>query len=252
MAAERRKLLTAAAWGHSRGKGSGTTRPRPPAPAAHAAPTQPHATATPHLVIGHGEDVAEAPAADVVCHLRGHQEGVLEGRPTHGGHVGAVGQAGFGGKHTAAPPGAAQPPPQGLPPSTPSHHAAVLSSHSAHEQHLQQPSCRPRWKSRQQLLAPARSVQTLTDYSVVTSRLGSWAGKCGSPLALSCNQHHHHLPAETGEVVAHKLPPGQGESCLPVGSWQQPVHPPHAQPRHPNSTTHPRQTAQSGHGQPPS
>lgn len=251
MAAERKKLLTAAAWGHSRGKGS-----RPPR-AARGAPTKPRATPTPHLVIGHGEDVAEAPAADVVCHLRGHQEGVLEGCSTHGGHIGAGGQAGFGGKHTApraaAPPGAAQPPPPGLPPSTPSHHVAVPSPHRGHEQHLQQPSCRPRRKSRQQLLAPARSVQSLTDYPVVTSRPGSWAGKCGSPLALSCSQHHHHLPAEMGEVVARKLPPGQGESsCLPAGSWQQPVHPRHAEPRHPNSTTHPRQTAQSGHGQPPS
>lgn len=57
----------------------------------HAAPSpQPPGRAEqapPHLVIRHGEDIAEAPPANVVRHLCRHQEGVLEGRSTHSGDI---------------------------------------------------------------------------------------------------------------------------------------------------------------------
>lgn len=70
--------------------GDGTAHSHPQSPLIPLTwQLQPGNTGVPHLVPRHGEDVAEATPTDVIGHLLCHQEGVLEGRATHSGDVGA-------------------------------------------------------------------------------------------------------------------------------------------------------------------
>lgn len=57
---------------------------------AKGGPSLAHEGRQTHLVAGHGEDIAEASATDVVRDLRAHQEGMQEGGSAHGGHIRAA------------------------------------------------------------------------------------------------------------------------------------------------------------------